>query len=261
MPDSITILNIAIRNLREQKLLQDLTSGFIVTPNVDHLITLQKDYEFYKAYQSAEWVICDSRILYFLSHLTRHPFHETISGSSFFSSFYNYHRDDPNCKIFLLGSKNDTSTIAMRRINEKVGREIVVGALSPSMGFDKKEDECLSIADTINQSGANVVVVGVGAPKQEKYIAKWRDKMPHVKIWMALGATIDFEAGIQRRAPKWIRKIGMEWFYRFIHEPRRLFKRYFVHDLKFFVLFAKQLTGRYRNPWEAAQNGTQQKNK
>ena len=247
---SIQILNVRILNICELELLEQFKEGVLFTPNIDHLVSLQDDQEFYDAYQSAEWVVCDSRILYFLSHLTRHRFRETISGSSFFSAFYNYHGDDPDCKIFLLGSTGDVASQAMHRINQKIGREIVVGALSPSMGFDEKEDECRAIVDTINKSGANVVVVGVGAPKQEKYIDKWRDKMPQVKIWMALGATIDFEAGVQRRAPKWINRIGMEWFYRFVHEPRRLFKRYFIRDFRFFGLYAKQLFGKYHNPWE-----------
>ena len=247
---SIQILNVQILNICERELLEHFKEGILFTPNIDHLVSLQDDQEFYDAYQSAEWVVCDSRILYFLSHLTRHRFRETISGSSFFSAFYNYHRDDPNCKLFLLGSTGNVASQAMDCINQKLGRKIVVGALSPSMGFDEKEDECRAIVDTINNSGANVVVVGVGAPKQEKYIVKWRDKMPQVKIWMALGATIDFEAGVQRRAPKWINRIGMEWFYRFVHEPRRLFKRYFIRDFRFFGLYAKQLLGKYHNPWE-----------
>lgn len=246
----IQILNVRILDISQHELLEQFKEGILYTPNIDHLVSLQKDQEFYEAYQSAEWVVCDSRILYFLSHLTHHRFRETISGSNFFSAFYDYHRNDPNCRIFLLGSTGDVASRAMHRINEKMGREIVVGALSPSMGFDEKENECLSIVETIHKSGANVVVVGVGAPKQEKYIARWCDKMPQVKIWMALGATIDFEAGVQRRAPKWVNRIGMEWFYRFIHEPRRLFKRYFIRDLRFFGLYAKQLMGRYHNPWQ-----------
>ena len=79
---------------------------------------------------------------------------------------------------------------------------------------------------------------------------KWKDKMPNVDIWMALGATIDFEAGTLKRAPMLYRKIGMEWLYRFFKEPKRLFKRYFVDDIKFFGYFTKQLLGVYRNPFE-----------
>lgn len=93
------------------------------------------------------------------------------------------------------------------------------------------------------------MVVGVGAPKQEKWIMTHKNKMPEVDIWMALGATIDFEAGKIARAPKWVQHAGMEWLYRFFHEPRRLFKRYFVDDMAFFYYFTLQLCGKYKNPF------------
>lgn len=78
---------------------------------------------------------------------------------------------------------------------------------------------------------------------------KYRDKMPGVKVFMALGATIDFEAGTLKRAPKIWQKIGMEWLYRCMKEPKRLFKRYFVDDMQFFYYFGKQLLGIYKNPF------------
>ena len=139
---------------------------------------------------------------------------------------------------------------AMEKINRKVGRQIVVGACSPSYGFDEKPEENEEIVRMINASGANVVPVCVGCPKQEKWIYAHKEQMPRVKIWMALGATIDFEAGNVKRAPKIWQKMYLEWFYRFCKEPRRLFKRYFVDDMKFFWYFGKQLLGVYRNPFE-----------
>lgn len=247
---TIDILNVSILNTTEAQLLADLKEGVLFTPNVDHVMKLQKDKEFYDAYQEADWVVCDSKVLLFCSRLTPAPFKEAISGSTFFRSFYQYHQDDEDCKVFLLGSLDNVASLARERINNKVGRDIIVGAMSPSMGFDQKPDECEHIIDVVNQSGANVLVVGVGAPKQEKYIMKWKHHMPGIKIFMALGATIDFEAGVKQRAPLWMQRIGLEWFYRFIHEPRRLFRRYFVHDLGFFYLFAKQRFGRYQDPWK-----------
>ena len=244
------ILNANILSVTQGKLLECMSRGVLVTPNLDHLIKLQKDHEFYEAYQKAEWVVCDSRILYFLSKLMKRSFPEAIPGSSFFTAFYEFHKDDPNCRIFLLGAREGIARKAMERINERVGRQIVVGAHSPSFGFEKKEEECEELVDIVNNSGANVVLVGVGAPKQEKWIMRWKDKMPNVDLWMALGATIDFEAGTLKRAPLLYRKIGMEWLYRFFKEPKRLFKRYFVDDMKFFWYFGKQLLGVYRNPFE-----------
>ena len=166
-------------------------------------------------------MICDSRILVICSKLLGNPIKEAIPGSSFFPHFYMHHKDDENCKIFLLGAMDGVANKAMENINKKVGREIVVGAYSPSYGFEKKQDENENIYKMINDSGANVVLVGVGCPKQEKWIDVHKEKMPNVDIWMALGATIDFEAGNIKRAPKWVQKIAMEWFYRQHHPEYR----------------------------------------
>lgn len=247
--DKIRILNIDVLNITRQQLLENLHEGVLITPNLDHLIKLQKDKDFYDRYQKAEWVVCDSNILRLFSKLLKKPFVEAIPGSSFFTSYYLYHKDDADCKIFLLGAKEGVAVKAMERINKKVGRKIVVGAYSPSFGFEKKEEECKEIVEVINKSGANVVLVGVGAPKQEKWIMKWKHMMPGVKVWMALGATIDFEAGNVKRAPKIYQKLAMEWLYRFTREPKRLFHRYFVDDMKFFWYFGKQLLGIYKNPF------------
>ena len=78
---------------------------------------------------------------------------------------YVSHKDDANCKIFLLGAKEGIAAKAMEHINERVGRQMVVGAHSPSFGFEKHEDECEELVRIVNESGANVLLVGVGAPK------------------------------------------------------------------------------------------------
>ena len=247
--DNTKILNIDILSLTQQELLGRLEKGVLVTPNVDHLVKLQSDKELYEVYRQAEWVVCDSKILYLLSKLLKHPLPEAIPGSSFFTSYYMYHKDDPDCRIFLLGAMDGVAQKAMERINEKVGRQMIVGAYSPSYGFEKKEEENQMIYEKINRSGANVVLVGVGCPKQEKWIFSHKGNMPDVRIWMALGATIDFEAGNVKRAPRFMQKLYLEWFYRFLMEPKRMFKRYFIDDMLFFYYFAKQLMGIYRDPF------------
>lgn len=247
---TVNFLNINIQSITKSDLLSNLTKGVLITPNVDHLVKLQKDEDFYRAYQQAEWVVCDSKILYLMSKLLKEPLPEAIPGSSFFTAYYMYHKDDPNCKIFLLGAAEGIAEKARQNINKKVEREIVVGAHSPSYGFEKNEKECEELVRIVNESGANVLLVGVGAPKQEKWIMKYRDRMPNVDVFMALGATIDFEAGTLKRAPEIWQKCGMEWLYRALKEPKRLFKRYFVDDMQFFYYFGKQLLGTYKNPFE-----------
>lgn len=247
--NKVAMLNVDIQSLTQQELLKRLDKGVLITPNVDHLVKLQKDKDFYDVYQKAEWVVCDSKILYLMSKLLKEPLPEAIPGSSFFTAYYMYHKNDQNCKIFLLGAAEGIAEKAMKNINEKVGRRIVVGAHSPSYGFEKNEQECEELVRIVNESGANVLLVGVGAPKQEKWIMKYRDSMPGVDVFMALGATIDFEAGTLKRAPKVWQKCGMEWLYRVIKEPKRLFKRYFVDDMQFFYYFTLQLLGLYKNPF------------
>lgn len=244
------ILNVSILKISKNSVLEKMNSGILFTPNLDHLVKLQKDNDFWIAYKNAEWVVCDSKILYLVLKLIGRSVPEPIPGSSFFTSFYKYHKDDQNCKIFLLGAAEGVAMKAMDNINKACGRKIVVGALSPSYGFEKNKKECDNIADIIKQSGANVVLVGVGAPKQEKWIMDHKESMPEVKLWMALGATIDFEAGNIKRAPKLFQKLALEWFYRMYCEPKRMFKRYICDDLAFFWYLFKDIIGIYKNPFE-----------
>lgn len=249
MNSVVRFLNVDILALTQEELLRDLKKGVLITPNLDHLVKLQKDREFYDVYQKSDWIVCDSTVLYYASKLLKKKLPDVIPGSSFFTEFYRYHAADENCKIFLLGAMEGVAEKAKNNINAAIGRDIVVGAHSPSYGFEKKPDEIEDIIKIVNESRANVVLVGVGAPKQEKFIMKYKDRMPGVDIWMALGATIDFEAGNISRAPVFMQKCAMEWLYRFFKEPRRMFRRYFIDDMKFFWLFFKQLIGKYKDPF------------
>ena len=226
MKNSVRFLNLNILSLTQKELLEQMAEGVLYTPNLDHLIKLQYDREFYDIYQQAEWIVCDSQILYLVSKLLKRSLPMAIPGSSFFTAFYNYHVNNPNCKIFLLGAAEGVAKKAMENINRRVGRQIVVGAHSPSYGFEKNEQECEELIHIVNESGATVLLVGAGAPKQE-----------------------NFEAGNIKRAPRIFQILAMEWFYRFLKEPKRLFRRYFIDDIQFFYYFAKQLLGLYKDPF------------
>jgi N-acetylglucosaminyldiphosphoundecaprenol N-acetyl-beta-D-mannosaminyltransferase len=249
--NQVKLLNVTLDNLSQLEFLEKCKSGIVVTPNVDHLMKLQGDREFFKAYQLSTYTLCDSKILFYVSRLLGTPIKEKISGSDLFPAFYEYHKNNEDIKIFLLGAREGVALEAQRKINSKVGRQIVVGAHSPSFGFEKNEEECSKIIDIINQSGATVLAVGVGAPKQELFICKYKDKLPNIKIFLAIGATIDFEAGNIKRAPKWLSELGLEWLYRLLAEPRRLWKRYLVHGPGFFWLVLKQKFNLYVDPFSA----------
>jgi exopolysaccharide biosynthesis WecB/TagA/CpsF family protein len=228
--------------------LEKLDQGVVFTPNVDHLMKLQKDADFFRTYVHADFRVCDSQILMFASRFLGTPLKEKISGSDFFPAFCRFHRNNEDIKIFLLGGAEGIADRARVKINHKIGREIIVGSHSPSFGFEKNEEECQAIIQLINQSQATVLAVGVGAPKQEKWIYKYKKYFPHIKIFLAVGATIDFEAGAIKRAPIWMSKMGIEWMFRIYSDPKRLWKRYLVEDLPFFWLILRQKLGTYRTP-------------
>lgn len=236
----VEIVNVLIDNLSLTELLDNLEEGIVFTPNVDHVMKLQRDAEFREIYDLADYKVCDSKIVEYASKFLGTPLKEKISGSDLFPAFYNHHKDNEDIKIFLLGAQEGVAQKARDNINAKVGREIVVGAHSPSFGFEKNQKECLEIVDKINRSGATVLGVGVGAPKQEKWISSYKDRMPNIKIFLAIGATIEFEAGHKKRSPKWMSELGIEWLHRLISEPTRLAKRYLVDDLPFLWLVLKQ---------------------
>lgn len=242
----VNILNITIDNFSQEEVLNNLKSGTVFTPNVDHIIQLQKDQEFLDIYRSADYKLCDSQILVYASKFLGTPIKQKISGSDFFPAFYNYHKNNDDIKIFLLGAEQGVARKAQDKINNKIGRNIVVGAHSPSFGFENNEKECREIVEMIKHSGATVLAIGVGAPKQEKWLNKYKKKLIDVKIFLAIGATIDFEAENVKRAPEWMSKLGFEWLHRLSSEPKRLWKRYLIEDLPFFWLILQQKLSLYK---------------
>lgn len=244
------ILNVRFDNLRLDELLERLQHGGVVfTPNVDHLMKLQRDRDFYRVYRSADYRVCDSQILMLVARWLGSPLVEKISGSDLFPAFYRYYRRDESVRIFLLGAAEGVADRARDRINRLVGREMVVGAYSPPFGFEHDLEECAQIIQRIQDSGATVLAVGLGAPKQELWIDRYRHALPGVRTILAIGATLDFEAGQVSRSPRWMSQVGLEWLYRLLMEPRRLWRRYLLEDLPFFRLALKQALGRYHNPF------------
>ncbi len=162
-------------------------------------------------------------------------------------AFWRHHACNPEVRIFLLGAKPGIAARAQQLVNAEAGREVVVGAYGPSMNFINDPAECDEAVNTINRSGATVLIVGLGAPKQEIWIDRHRHRLPQIKIYMGVGATIDYEAKAVKRAPRWMTQNGLEWVYRLTTEPRRYWRRYW-RTLEFFKLVALDRIGRYQPP-------------
>ncbi len=241
------MLNVWVDNLSMQEILSKLDEGVVFTLNPDHLYHLQRNKAFYEAYRKADFITSDSKYVFWALGWIGRRIKEKVSGSDIVPSFCWHHRDDPNVKVFLLGAAPGIAQKARERINERCGREIVVGAHSPSMSFVNDPKEIASVIEIVEASGANVLIVGLGAPKQEIWITEHRDQMPHVKVFMGVGATIDYEAGVVKRAPRWMTRRGLEWVYRLTTEPRRYWRRY-LRDMEFFLLVSMDGLGIYKSP-------------
>jgi exopolysaccharide biosynthesis WecB/TagA/CpsF family protein len=139
--------------------------------------------------------------------------------------------------------------VARQRVNEKVGREMIVGTDSPPFDYDRRPGEVDRMAEKIHASKASVLVIGLGAGRQEKFIVENRARLPHVKTFLPLGGTIDYEAGALKRPPAWVTNVGLEWFYRLAKEPKQRWRRYLVHQPPVLYHLVRQRFGLYRDPF------------
>ena len=232
--DNLT-MNEAVQKI--EQLILNKKPSYVVTPNVDHIVKLESDKEFQEVYKEADLILTDGMPLIWISKLKKNPIKEKVSGSDLFpevcklAAYKGY-------KVFLLGAAEGVAAKAAENLKEKYKGLNVVGTYSPSYGFEKKKDEIREIIKMINEVKPDILAVGLGAPKQEKFLYNYIKQL-NVPVALAIGASIDFESGNINRAPKWMQKIGLEWFYRLCKEPRRMFKRYIIDDIKIIKIFIK----------------------
>lgn len=139
--------------------------------------------------------------------------------------------------MFLLGAAEGVADKAAKNLTERYSGLQIVGTYSPPYGFEKDSFEIKKIIKMIKEKKPQILIVGLGCPKQELFIYNHKDEL-EVPVSLGLGASIDFEAGVLKRAPKWMSDCGLEWFYRVIQDPQRMLKRY-VRDLKIISLSFK----------------------
>jgi N-acetylglucosaminyldiphosphoundecaprenol N-acetyl-beta-D-mannosaminyltransferase len=148
-------------------------------------------------------------------------------------------------RFYLYGGRNQGALVqlALNLRQRYPGVQIVGGYSPPHRPLSGEEQE--AVVEEINRSRADVVWVGIGVPKQEKWMAQMR---PHldVPLLVGVGAAFDFHAGLVRQAPTWIQEAGLEWAYRLAHEPRRLWRRYVRYNPRFLTAFARQLAAHRR---------------
>jgi len=198
--------------------------GFaLATVNLDHLVKMKSSQGFTRAYAAQDLVVADGWPIVALSRLARRPV-DLMPGSDLVIPLCEL-AAECRVKVGLLGSTDDTLTAAKRALCDRVPALKVAYTYAPRMGFDPAGPEAEQQLRALQAAGIGLCFLALGAPKQEELAARGRQLAPSVGF-ASIGAGLDFLSGRQSRAPRWTRRIGMEWLWRALSSPRRLVPRY-----------------------------------
>ena len=222
---------------RIDELISQRNSAYVVTPNLDHIVIMEKDKEFHEIYNNADLVVTDGKPLIWISKLLGTPIKEKISGSDLFPKMCSMCANR-GYSIFILGAAEGVADKAAENLKASYSELNIVGTYSPPIGFENNEIELKKIASLIEQTRPDVLAVSLGSPKGEKFIYRHL-KEYNIPLSISIGATIDFEAGNVKRAPKWMADHGFEWLYRITQDPKRLIKRYWNDAVKIIPIIIK----------------------
>lgn len=240
----IKFMNTEIDNLTMKETLDEIDKlilkndkSYVVTPNVDHIVMLETDVELKNIYRDASLILADGKPLLWISKWYKTPIKEKISGSDLFPLLCEM-AAKKGYSMFFLGAAEGVAAKAAENLKKKYNGLEIVGTYSPPYGFEKDEIESEKIIDMVKEAHPDILILGLGSPKQEKFVYHYCKDLG-IPISLGLGASLDFEAGNIRRAPKWMSNHGLEWLYRLIKEPKRMFKRYIIDDCKIVKLIIK----------------------
>lgn len=212
-------------------------SRYVCICNVHSVVTARQDEAFATVIREADMATPDGAPVAWLMRRLGVANQERINGPDLMWR-YCAEAAKRNESIYLYGGQQSTLDALQKKLSEHFPGLTVAGAYSPPYRSLTAEED-LAVVDTINASGAGTVWVGLGCPKQEKWMAEHRGRIRAVMV--GVGAAFDYHAGTIQRAPLWMQKNGLEWLHRLASEPRRLWKRYFVTNSLFMYLATIQL--------------------
>lgn len=212
-------------------------SRYVCICNVHSAVTTTRDVEFKIAVNNADMATPDGAPIAWALRRFGFPTQERINGPDLMLK-YLAEAERLGQTVFFYGSTESTLGKLRAQLAMQFPKLRVGGSYAPPFRpLSREEDD--QVVDMINASEANVVFVGLGCPKQEKWMADHRGRVKAVMI--GVGAAFDYHAGVVKRAPLWWQSHGLEWLYRLASEPRRLFRRYMVTNTLFIVGFARQV--------------------
>lgn len=206
-----------------------------VVINASKVVAMQKNPELYKSVVSCDIINADGQSIVWAARFLKKEIPERVAGIDLMLRLLEL-SDIQGYKCFFLGAKEVVITKLVDRVAEKYGQDIIAGYRN---GYYAKEEE-MNIARQISESGAHILFVAISSPRKENFLFNNRSFLKKVNFTMGVGGSFDVVAGITKRAPYWMQKTGLEWFYRFIQEPKRMWRRYLVGNLSFLWLILKE---------------------
>lgn len=245
MRNTVRILGIDIDNIDideageiTKKLIEESNKSckIIVAPNTEFIMMAQKDEEFYDILREAELATPDSVGVMIGGKMQKKPFKQRIPGQAYFRKILEIGEKE-NWSFYLLGGKDDVPKITAENLKKIYPNINIVGYHE---GFFEEDGE-EAVIQEINRLKPNVLFVAMGAPLQEKWIAKYKNELK-VDVAAGQGGTFDYEAGKIKRAPKIVQKLCIEWLWRLILQPSRIFRMIVLPIYLFKITFTKDIT-------------------
>lgn len=220
------------------RLIAEKNGGTVFTPNVDHVVMAEHDERFRTAYGAAALSLVDGTPVLWAARLLRTPLPEKISGSDLVIPLLRRAAERGH-RVYFLGGAEGVADLAKRKLEAELPGIRIVGtdASRIDVNASAENDE---VAERIRLAQPDLILVALGAPKQEIWSYTRAERLKPA-VLVGVGASLDFVAGIQKRAPRWMSKAGLEWLYRLAQEPRRLAARYLLRDPEFGWILLRQL--------------------
>jgi N-acetylglucosaminyldiphosphoundecaprenol N-acetyl-beta-D-mannosaminyltransferase len=213
--------------------------AYVVTPNANHIVRLRKDPEFQAVYRNALLSVADGVPLLWVAKSQGTPLKGRVNGTDLFEKTCEA-AADRGLSVFFLGGRPEAADRAAAILQARHPSLRVAGTYCPAYGFESNPAEIATIDRTIRAAQPDILFVGLGAPKQEFWMAEHYQDLG-VPISLGIGVSFEFVAGMVSRSPLWMQRLGLEWLHRLCMEPRRLLSRTIIFLAVFLGLWGTQL--------------------
>ncbi|MDR7537079.1 MAG: WecB/TagA/CpsF family glycosyltransferase [Armatimonadota bacterium] len=218
--------------------LQARVRGYVVTPNVDHVVRARRMPHLRIVYEDAWLSLADGMPLVWASRLLRRPLPERTTGADLLPALCAMAAAQ-RYSVFFLGSSGHTAQRAASNLVARFPGLRVAGVYGSPARFSPDGPAAEAAVAAVAEAGPDLLFVGLGSPKQELFVHRHRARLA-CTVAICCGAAVDYAAGVRPRAPRWLQRAGLEWLWRLAHEPRRLWRRYLVDDMAFLGIVLRE---------------------